>query len=610
MTGRQVTWDSPISLADWNQGRVAISNLRVCGPWVYWTELRFEEAGRHVLMRSTLDGPPEEMLGPQIQVRSDVYEYGGGAYAVSDRGVSVVDGGDQRIYHQAHGGELRPVTEVDPGGSARFGDLDTRGGIVVAVRERAGDPEPEHDVVLIDINDGVVQSLASGRDFYAAPRIHPDGRRVCFLAWDHPYMPWDAAELHEVDLESGDVAYLAGGPDQSIIQPSYTGPGDLAFLDDRSGYWNLRIRRGNDIAVQPPIAADLAPAPWFLGGSSYAITMDGHLVAATQGQRPRIVSWDPGSGEVTDLKHPLDCVSELAAGPGGTLLALGAIDKQPEAIHVLQVPPTRVQRQLATTRPTVPPAAGLSSPEPVTMRARDGQHIFALYFPPAATLATDMPPPMIVNCHGGPTYAAVIPLDYRVQFWTSRGFAVLDVDYRGSCGRGRAYRDALYGEWGRLDVTDCVDAAKHLVARGLADPGRLVVRGESSGGYTALCAAAYEDLFAVVVAHYPVTDPLSQALTTHKFESRYVGRLIGDRPPRSPLADVARIRSKLLVTHGALDPVVPPAQTSALAEAARRHGVPVRHLEIPGERHGYGSARSIRTVREAELSAYQDWLFT
>ena len=599
---------SPIELADWNKCRTVISNLRVVGEWLYWLELRFEEGGRHVLMRSTLDGHPEEVFGPDVSVFSAVYEYGGGSFAVSEHGIVAVDATHECLRHQPSGGEPRTIVGVDASAGVRFGDLDTRAHLAVAVRETPGDAEPAHDVVLVNLERGTIASLTSGRDFYASPRIHPDLGQVCFLAWDHPQMLWDAAELHEVDLETGVVTHHGGGDERSIIQPRYTQSGSLAYLDDSSGYWNLRLRTAHGTAVQSPLQADLASALWHLGRYSWTQTADGCLVAATSGQRPRIVRWDPRDGVVTDVEHCLDSVSELAAGPDGTLLVLGALDKQPEAIHVLREPVPPAPPRIATTRPVVPPAATLSSPATVTIRARDGEDIFALYFAPSPSAAVDRPPPTIVNCHGGPTFAAVIPLDYRVQFWTSRGFAVLDVDYRGSSGYGRSYRNALYGQWGRLDVTDCVDAAEHLIRRGLADPERLVVRGESSGGYTALCAAAYDSLFAVAVAHYPVTDPVSQAATTHKLESRYVGRLIGERSARSPLADVAGIRSKLLLTHGRLDAVVPPEQTRTLAEAARRHGIAVRHLEIPDERHGYHAAHSIEKVRKAELAAYRDWL--
>ncbi len=599
---------SPISIADWNNGRTAISNLRIAQHWVYWVELRFAEQGRHVLMRWSQDNGREEVIGSGESVHSRVYEYGGGSFAVSERGVFAVREADQQIGHLQPDGTLPSIAFIDASRPTRFGDLDARGNLLVAVREVSGEVQSGHEVVLINLDQGTVRTLVSGRDFYAAPRLHPDLRRVCFLAWDHPFMPWDAAELHEIDLATGVVIHHAGSPRVSVTQPRYTNAGHLAYLDDSSGYWNLRIRTEDAMIPQPALADDLAPAPWHLGRFSWTPTPDGCLVAATQGMHPRILRWDPDNGSVTQVYHPLIGISELATLPDGTLLALGALDRQPEALHELREPVPPSPRVVCTTRPEVPPATVLSSPEELTFRARDGQDVFAVYFAPAPSTASDGPPPTIVNCHGGPTFAAVIPLDYRVQFWTSRGFAVLDVDYRGSSGRGRVYRDSLYGNWGRLDVADCIDAAQHLVRCGLADPARLVARGESSGGYTALCAAAYASLFAVVVAHYPVTDPSSLAATTHKFESRYVGRLIGTRTPLSPLRDVAGMRAKLLLTHGADDQVVPPGQTRMLADAARRHGVTVRHLEIPGERHGYQAARSIEIVRTAELDAYRDWL--
>jgi dipeptidyl aminopeptidase/acylaminoacyl peptidase len=614
--------DVVFRLEDWNHGRSLISNLRWSEPWLYWVEMRFEEAGRSVLVRVRVDkgrtSPPEEVLPSDVTVSSQVYEYGGGAFAVSGDRVVFVDGRDQSM--RVRDGDAPVSLLLAADSEHRYGDLDAVLDLLVAVRERRGGVtnggEPVHDIVLVSA-DGTVRSVASGRDFYAAPRLSPDGRWLSFLAWDHPWMPWDAAELYVLEMATMHVRHVAGGrgaePPTSVVQPQWTRTGDLVYLHDDTGHWEPRVARhpgkGTEIARCHRLGRDLAGAPWALGVRSSDAWGTG-MCAASPGPRPVLLRWDgaPDSAAVR-LTHGFESVTEVVRVDGDTLALLASVTGRPEGVYVFRTGFSGA-RPIATTRRDPPPPGAASPPVPIRFPARDGGSVHALWFSPVGRRpgTRGAPPPVIVNAHGGPTYAAWVPLDYRVQFWTARGYGVLDVDYRGSSGYGRAYRDALYGNWGRRDVQDCVDGARWLVEQGQADPGRLVIRGESAGGYTALCAASYEQTFAVAIAHYGVSEPVLQGATTHKFEHHYVGRLLGGEPPRSPLARVADISAALLLTHGSEDRVVPPEQTRLLAVAARRSGVRVRHLELTGEGHGYRRAESVVQVRRAEEAALEEWL--
>ena len=600
--------DPPFRLQDWNRGRSLISHLRWSEPWLYWVEMRFEEGGRSVLLRARIDGDrvgsAEEPLPSGVTVRSDVYEYGGGAYAIAGDRLVHVDGRDGSVW--SGGALLVPSVE-----GHRYGDLDAAPDLITAVRERhpADGLEPEHDIVLISA-DGTVRSVASGRDFYAAPRLSSDGRRLCFLAWDHPWLPWDAAELHVLELATGAVRWVAGGAGtelpSSVVQPRWSEDGSLLYLHDETGHWEPRLmpRAGEPPVSGSEVGRDLAAAPWALGVRSSDVR-GRSVYAASPGPDPVLIRWGGApSGPTRAVPHDFESITEVVCVGDDTLILLASRTGRPEGVHLFR--PGETGRLVATTRRDPPPPEVASPPLAVTFRARDGAPVPALWFAPTGS-ARD-PSPVIVNAHGGPTYGAWVPLDYRVQFWTARGYGVLDVDYRGSSGHGRAYRDALYGHWGRIDVDDCVDGARWLVERGLADPARLVIRGESAGGYTALCAAAYERVFAVAIAHYGVSEPMLQGDTTHKLEHHYVGRLLGSEPPRSPLAHVGDVEAGLLLTHGSDDVVVPPEQTRLLAEAARAAGIRVRHLELPGEGHGYRRAESVVRVRQAELETLTAWL--
>lgn len=609
-------------LADWNRGRTLISNLRWAKPWLYWIEMRFEEGGRSVLVRARVDerktSPPEEVLPRDVTVLSKVYEYGGGAFAVADDRVVFVDGRDQSLWLRKGDAPASILAAGD--NECRYGDLDAVQDLVVAVREQRKDGakvcEPVHDLVLVT-SDGVVCSVASGRDFYAAPRLSPDGKQLSFLAWDHPWMPWDAAELHVLELATMQVRKVAGGEgtesQTSVLHPRWAPNGTLVYLHDDTGHWEPRValRPGKSVEIVccQHLGHDLAAVPWALGVRSSDVC-DMGVWAASPGLSPALVHWNGVADSPPErVPHRFESITEVVSVDSNALAFVASITGQPEGIYLFR-PSFGATRRIATTRRNPPPPGAASPPVPVVFETRDGALVHALFFEPAdwRNGQRDIPPPVIVNAHGGPTYAAWVPLDYRVQFWTSRGYGVLDVNYRGSSGYGRAYRDALYGNWGRRDVQDCVDGARWLVEQGKADPGRLVIRGESSGGYTALCAAAYEQVFAVAIAHYGVSDPILQGATTHKFENHYVGRLLGEGPPCSPLTRAADISAGLLLTHGSDDLVVPAAQTRLLAEAARRSGVRVRYLEMAGEAHGYRRAESVAKVRRAELDALEAWL--
>jgi len=647
------TWPSPITPEVLVERAIGLSGVEVAGGIVLWSEARPDEAGRQTLVAWSPGGVPEDLLPPTMSARTLVHEYGGRGAALGPDGLIVFSSApDQRLWRLDGPRPLTPEPHLP--GQARYGDpvVSPDGRFLVCVRERHGELPGDtvvNDLVVVDLPQPAPPSnsedaeptdppeprvLASGHDFYAAPRLSPDGRRLVFLTWDHPDMAWDATDLWSAPFHRGrlgQVRRVAGGPGVSISQPRFAPDGTLHYLSDQSGWWNLYREGPQPVAL---LSADLGGPDWTLGQATYAFLDDSTLVATwiqPDGQhlgllRTGRVPADgvPADGVPADgvPAEPGDVFSEVATpftsfaslqGLGTQVVGIAASPVHPPAV-VLIDPATGHHQVIRESRPLALPPEAISTPDPFQFPAADGGPAYGLYYPPRSATHEGPPgelPPLVVVSHGGPTSAARRELSMDVQFWTTRGFALADVDYRGSTGYGRPYRDRLRGQWGIADMQDCADAAAHLAHLGLADPSRMVIRGSSAGGMTVLNCLAHTDRFAAGASRYGVADLSSLATTTHKFEAHYLDHLVGPWPEaapvyahRSPLTHAPRIRRPLILFQGTDDQIVPPAQSEAMVAALRAAGTPVTYLLFSAEGHGFRRADTLVAVADAELSFF------
>jgi dipeptidyl aminopeptidase/acylaminoacyl peptidase len=629
------TWPSPLSADLLATAGVGLGAVALDGDAVWWTELRPAEGGRTVLVRQVGDGPPTDVTPEDHNVRTLAHEYGGGDFVVHDGTVWYANFADQRVYRQRPTEAPVAVTPepVMPGGD-RYADFDLSpdGRLLYAVLERhTGAGEPTNAIVVLPSDGSAAPvEVAGGHDFCAAPRVSPDGRHLAWLTWDHPDMPWDGTVLHVAAVAAGgtldDARRLLGGRTESVQQPLWSPDGALHVLSDRTGWWNLhRVDlAGGDPQPLHRHDVELGVPPWRFGYATYAFLDDGRVVCLVHDQGVHRVMLlaagpDPAGAELADAGLPWRSFrASSLRSDGRTVVFSGATPTEPNSVVRWDL---AAGRDPVVLRRAFDPAAipglgpeAVSVAEQVTFPARDGGVAHALYYPPhnPAVRAPDGElPPLIVSAHGGPTSEADAGLSLATQYWTSRGFAVCDVNYRGSTGYGRAYRDKLKGTWGLVDIEDCVDAARHLAERGLADPDRLAVTGGSAGGFVVMAALAFHDVFAAGVSHFGVADLGLLAEETHKFESRYLDQLVGPWPQdrgtyeaRSPLHHADRITVPLLLLQGMEDAVVPPSQTEQMAAALAAGGTPHATVYFDGEQHGWRRAETIRAAVEAELAFY------
>jgi dipeptidyl aminopeptidase/acylaminoacyl peptidase len=615
-------WPSPITAARVAAASGALGALTVDRDAIYWLEGRPHEGGRSVLVRWSEAGGAIDLTPPPWNVRTRVHEYGGGSFAVGGGDVCFSNLLDQRIYRLEPGGTPRPLTPAAPW---RFADgvVDPRRRMLFCVGEdHATGGEPSNCLLRIGLDgDGGPVVVASGHDFYAAPRLAPGGARLAWIAWRHPDMPWDGTELWVAELDGAgalrDPRRVAGGRDDSVLEPLWTADGSLQFVSDRSGWWNLHRLEGTEVRVLCVREAEFARPPWILGLAHHAVLDDGTVACAHAHDGIwRLGRLDPGTGVLAEVPTPYTDVMWLRAVPGGVVFVGASPVAAPAAVRLDMR--TGTCTVLGRAAAEVLDPALVSKPQPFAFPSADGRAAHGLYYAPrnpACVAPAGDRPPLILRCHGGPTAAASATLDPAVQFWTSRGFAVVDVDYAGSSGYGRAYRRLLRGAWGVADVEDCVHAARFAVARGWADPGRLVIRGSSAGGFTVLCALAFHDVFAAGASYYGIGDLEALRAETHKFESHYDQGLIGPYPERrdlylvrSPLHAADRIRRPVIFFQGLDDRVVPPGQADAMAAALRARGIRVEHVTFAGEGHGFRRAETIVRALEAELAFYREVL--
>ncbi|QGZ40229.1 dipeptidyl aminopeptidase/acylaminoacyl peptidase [Pseudoduganella flava] len=613
------TWPSPITAAVVAAGATPLASLAVAGQDILWLAGRASEAGRNTLLRLSAGGV-EELTPAPLNVRTRVHEYGGGAYAVAGDTVYFSHFADNRLYRKERGAEPMPFTVP---GRQRFADfvVDAARGRLIAVREaHPQDPsshaQPENTLCAVGF-DGTETVLAQGHDFYSSPRLSPDGSRLAWLTWDHPRMPWQGTELWVAHVQAdGTLAQpvlVAGGPDESICQPEWSPDGLLYFVSDRSGWWNL-YRQADGIEALCPLEAEFATPHWTFGNAMYGFASATEIVCTYIDKGvSKLARLAIGSAALAPIATPYDEIRELRVGAGFVAL-LGGSPTIAAEIARIDLASGAVQ-VLARSIDTLPDVGYLSVPRSVSYPSAQGRTAHAFFYPPCnrdVQAPAGEKPPVIVISHGGPTGMAASTLKLATQFWTSRGFGVLDVNYGGSTGFGRAYRDALKGQWGVVDVEDCVAGARWLVEQGLADGDRLIIRGGSAGGFTTLCALAFHDVFKLGASYYGVSDLQGLDDESHKFESHYNEYLIAPQPraqalylERSPSHHTDKLACPMIFFQGLDDKVVPPAQSEAMVEALRRRGVPVAYVPLEGEGHGFRQAANIVRTLEAELYFYQ-----
>ena len=584
------SWPSPITAASLVERAVSLSGLQSSGGALYWIESRPAEAGRQVIVRWAPGTDPVDVLPAPFSARTTVHEYGGGSFCVSGDTVFFSNFDDQRLYRLDPGAEPRLIAGE---AGARYADGDVRpdGAYLTCVRERHLGDHVLNDVVVIPTAGSTKPMVVgSGHDFYAAPRFG-QSRQIEWLAWDHPRMPWDGTVL--------EPNRVAGGPDESISQPRWSPDDALHWISDRTGWWNL-YREGEPLQ---PAEAEFAGPDWVFGQSTYDFLPGGRIVATWTGHIG-IIGEEP-------LDVPYTSFSSVRAF-GDRVAAIAASPTRAPAVVVID-PATAEVHVVRESRPTRVDPGYLSTPRTIDFPTTGGRTAHALYYPPANAGCQGPKgelPPLVVTSHGGPTSQASTALELRTQFWTSRGMAVVDVDYGGSSGYGRAYRRQLDGQWGVVDVDDCVAAARHLAASGEVDGRRMAIRGSSASGLTTLLALT-RGVFAAGASLYGVADLAALATDTHKFESRYLDGLVGPWPEaadvyrdRSPITHADELRAPLIIFQGLDDKVVPPSQAEVLVAALRRAGLPFAYLTFEGEAHGFRTAETLRRVQEAELSFY------
>jgi dipeptidyl aminopeptidase/acylaminoacyl peptidase len=615
------SWKSPITtnliVAETRRfGLIALD-----GQDIYWIEGRPSEGGRNVIVRRSADGTTTDMTPFPFNARTRVHEYGGGDYVVDAGTIYFTNFSDQRLYKQVPGAE--PVA-ITPANAMRYADLiiDKQRNRLLCVCEDHTSTEREAVNLLVSLklaNDGEadVQVLTTGNDFYSTPRLSPDGSRLAYLTWNHPNMPWDGCELWVAELDANgsmrSSERVAGGPAESIFQPQWSPTGDLYFVSDRTNWWNIYRWQGGDVQAVCPKEAEFGTPQWVFGMSTYTFVAPERIVCWYSGPKGSGLAFlDTNSGELTPINLPYTSMGGVHGNTEHVVLLAASSTTSGEIIGLdVKTLDFEVLRRSQSMR--VDPAY-ISDAQSIAFPTEHGLTAYAYYYAPknADFQAPEGElPPLLVSSHGGPTSAASSALKLGIQFWTSRGFAVLDVNYGGSSGYGREYRERLRGQWGVVDVDDCVNGAKYLVERGLADGKRLTIQGGSAGGYTTLCALTFRDIFSAGASHFGVSDLEIFVHDTHKFESRYLFGLIGPFPDRTDLYHnrsainfTDQLSCPVIFFQGLEDKIVPPNQAEAMVAALRAKKLPVAYVAFEGEQHGFRRAENIKRSLDGELYFY------
>jgi dipeptidyl aminopeptidase/acylaminoacyl peptidase len=615
------SWKSPISVDLLVGATVGLSYPDVSADGVYWLETRPNERGRTALVFRPDGGDRVDVVPAGFNVRTRVHEYGGGAYWRHGPVVFASSFDDGRIYRfDAPGSEPRPVTPEPPEPNAlRYADgtVTPDGRLVVCVRERHDAGEVVNELVAF-LADGSEEPriVSSGHDFYASPRLDPGGGRLAWLTWDHPWMPFDATELHvaklAADATAPDERVVAGGERESVLDPQWSPEGDLHFVSDRTGWWNLYALRGDQIRPLAPTDGELAEPWWVFARERYAFLPDGRIASVVTGSaRDSLELLDPATGRLEPVELPYSVYAGGIRAHGNRLAAVAASPTAASAL-VLYKAAAKDHEIVVRSSSAEVDEAYVSPARAIEFPTASGETAHAFFYAarnPEFEAPADELPPLVVKVHGGPTAHVTEELSLGVQYYTTRGIAVVDVNYGGSTGFGRAYRERLLGQWGVVDVEDCVAAARYLAAQGEIDPARVLITGGSAGGYTTLFALATTDELAAGISAFGVADLELLLQDSHKFESHYEHSLVGPYPEakelwreRSPINHADGISAPLLLHQGLDDKVVPPSQSETIVAALKRRGIPYAYLAYEGEGHGFRRADSLRRMVEANLA--------
>ena len=614
------SWKSPITADLIVKESVGLSQVKVDGNDIYWIEARPSEAGRQVIVRQTSDGA-NDINPPGFNARTRVHEYGGGDYVVHDGVVYFSNYADQQLYRQSGHSEPQPLTSDCPDDRLRFAEavVDVKRQRLICVCEdhREKDREAQNYLVAVSLEHGNATKLVSGNDFYSSPRLSPDGSRLAWLTWNHPNMPWDGCELWAGEIIADgsitNATLVAGGVRESIFQPEWSPDGVLHFVSDRTGWWNIyRALPGGDETLCE-IEAEFALPQWVFGLSTYAFASTEKIICTfVEKGLWNLGTIDMGSKQLHRVQTSFSEVSFVRALPGRAVFRAGS-PTQPFSIVAMDLETSETKVLRRASQIEIDPGY-ISEPIPIEFPTENGLTAHGFYYAPKnkdfAAPAGERPL-LLVKSHGGPTSATIAVLMLTIQYWTSRGIAVLDVNYGGSTGYGRAYRERLNGVWGIVDVDDCVNGAKFLAANGDVDGNRSMIDGGSAGGYTTLCALTFRDYFKAGASYFGVSDLEALDEDTHKFESRYSTTLIGPYPEqkdlyvaRSPIHFSEKLSCPVIFFQGLEDKVVPPNQAELMVEALRKKGLPVAYVPFAGEQHGFRRAENIKRALDGELYFY------
>ena len=616
------SWKSPITSERIVSESIKLGQISLDGDQVYWIENRPKEGGRSAIIRLNHDGSQDILTPEPYNVRTRIHEYGGAPYIVANGIIYFSNFSNQRLYQHVPTRTPEPLT---PEGSWFYADgiFDQPRNRLIYIREdhTTSGHEPVNTIVSIPLagsqehHQGII--LLSGNDFYASPRLSPKGDQFAWLTWNHPNMPWDGTELWVADIQPNGTLErarcVAGGTDESIFQPEWSPDGILHFISDRSGWWNLYRLDGNHAEPLCPMNAEFGLPQWVFGQRLYDFESPTHIICSytTKGiwYLARLNTTNSHL-DVFDLPYT-DFGNILVRGSQALMTA--SSPSQPHSIIQIDCSTSQIKILRQSVNFTLPKKY-VSVPKSIAYPAKDGATAHAFYYPPCNEdfQGPDQErPPLMVKSHGGPTAAVASTFNLMIQYWTSRGFAVVDVNYGGSTGYGRTYRSRLNGQWGIVDVDDCVSAAQHLIEQDQVDATRVTITGGSAGGYTTLSALTFQDCFTAGSSYYGVSDLEALIRDTHKFESRYLERLIGPYPERkdlyvqrSPINFTDRLTCPIILFQGLEDKVVPPNQAELMFEAVKSKGIPVAYIAFEGEQHGFRRAENVKQVLENELYFY------
>ncbi|MEO1672085.1 MAG: prolyl oligopeptidase family serine peptidase [Cyanobacteria bacterium J06631_2] len=611
------SWKSPITSDLIVSKTIGIGSLAIGQESIYWLEKRPQEQGRNLLVAWGRNGEVKNFTPAPLSVRSKIHEYGGGAYVIDLNTIYFSNYQDGRIYQQVIGTQPYPLTEKL---ERRYGDMVVdrlRNRLICVSEDHARAGEAQTTIITININTGRIQSLIAGNDFYSSPRLSPDGKYLAWLSWNHPDMPWDSTYLWLAELDEEGLVLepelIAGGQAESICEPKWGDDGILYFASDRTDWWNLYRRKSDGkVEILHQQEAEFAYPHWVFGLSTYTVVGERIVCAYSADGSWHLGSINLKTKEFQAIKTRYTNISDLQ-GSNNFVVFMGGAPTETTAVVKLDLETGREEILRRTGELQIDPGY-LSLPEAIAFPTTDDLIAHAWYYPPQnkdyAAPSGELPP-LVVKSHGGPTAAAAVDLNLRIQYWTSRGFGYLDVNYGGSIGYGRQYRQRLEGKWGIVDVDDCVNGAKYLVSRGSVDGDRLVITGSSAGGYTTLAALTFRNTFKAGASYYGVSDLEILAKDTHKFESRYLDGLVGKYPEerdiyleRSPIYFSDQLDCPVIFFQGLKDKVVPPNQAEMMFQAIKEKGLPVAYISFAQEAHGFRIADNIKKALDSEFYFY------